>query len=50
MADSIDEGSSSVNKGLSSFTRSAFDALKAPALRDLTWKKSVHCGFIIVLI
>ena len=33
-----------INAGSSSFTRSVFDALKAPALRDLTWKRSVHCN------
>ena len=51
MADSIGEGSSSinegplsVNEGSSSSTRSAFDALKAPALSDLTRKRSVHCN------
>ena len=51
MAHSIGEGSSSVNEGpssviegLSSFMRSALDALKAPAVSDLTWKKSVHCN------
>ena len=30
-------------------SRSVFDALKAPALRDLTQKRSVHCGFIKLL-
>ena len=44
MAYSIGERSSSVNKGSSSFTRSMFDALKAPALSDLTRKRSVHCN------
>ena len=50
MAHSIGEGSSSVKEGLSSvnegspsFTRSVFDAVKAPALSDLTRKRSVHC-------
>ena len=38
------KGSSSVNEGLSSSTRSVFDALKAPALSDLTRKRSVHCN------
>ena len=51
MADSIGEGSLSVSKGSSSInkvwsssTRSVFDALKAPALSDLTQKRSVHCN------
>ena len=44
VADSIGEESSSVNEGSSSFTRSVFDALKAPTLSDLTWKRSVHCN------
>ena len=44
MADSIGEGSSSINVGSSSSTRSVFDALKAPALSDLTRKRSVHCN------
>ena len=44
MADSIGEGSSSVNEGLSSSTRSVFDVLKAQALSDLTRKRSVHCN------
>ena len=49
MADSIGEGSSSVNEGPSSVnegssssTKSVFDALKAPALSDLTRKRNVH--------
>ena len=41
---SIDKGPSSVNEGSSSSTRSVFDALKAPALSDLTRKRSVHCN------
>ena len=41
---SVNEGPSSVNEGSSSSTRSVFDALKAPALSDLTWKRSVHCN------
>ena len=51
MADSIGEGLSSVNKGPLSVnegssysTRSVIDALKAPALSDLTRKRSVHCN------
>ena len=40
---SVNEGPLSVNEGLSSSTRSVFDALKAPALSDLTRKRSVHC-------
>ena len=44
MADSIGEGSSSINKGSSSSTRSVFDSLKAQALSDLTRKRSVHCN------
>ena len=51
MADSIgerssrvNEGPSRVNEGLSSFMRSVFDALNAPALSDLTRKRSVHCN------
>ena len=40
------EGPSSVDEGSSSSTRSVFDALKAPALSDLTRKleRSVHCN------
>ena len=45
---SVNEGPSNVNEGSSSSTRSVFDALKAPALSDLTRKRSVH-GFDIVL-
>ena len=41
---SVNEGPLSVNEGLSSSTRSVFDALKAPALSDLTRKRSVHCN------
>ena len=51
MADSIGEGLSSANKGplsvnegLLSSMRSVIDALKAPPLSDLTWKRSVHCN------
>ena len=51
MADSIEqhgERSSSdtvdANKGSSSSTISLFDALKAPALSDLTRKRRVHCN------
>ena len=44
MADSIGEGSLSVNEGSSNSTGSVFDALKAPALSDLTRKRSVHCN------
>ena len=41
---SVNEGPPSVNEGSSSSTRSVFDALKAPALSDLTRKMSVHCN------
>ena len=41
---SVNEGPSSVIEGSSSSTRSVFDALKAPTLSDLTWKRSVHCN------
>ena len=44
MADSIGERPSSVNEESSSSTRSVFDALKAPALSDLTQKRSVRCN------
>ena len=53
MNDLIGEGSSSVNKGplsvnegSSSSMRFVIDALKAPALSDLTRKKSVHCNLL----
>ena len=40
---SVNKGPSSVNEGPSSSIRSVLDALKAPALSDLT-RKSVHCN------
>ena len=48
LANSSDEGPSSVNEGSSSSTRSVFDALKAPALSDLTRKRSVHCNLLSI--
>ena len=39
---SVNEGPLSVNEGLPSSTRSVFDVLKAPALSDLTRKRSVR--------
>ena len=44
MADLIGKRPSGVNEGSSSSTRSVFDAPKAPALSDLTQKRSVHCN------
>ena len=41
---STKEGPSTVTEGLSSSSRSVFDALKAPALSDLTRKRSVQCN------
>ena len=41
---SVNEGPSSLNEGFSSSMRSVFDALKAPALSDLTRKRSAHCN------
>ena len=41
---SVNERPSSVIEGSSSSTRFVFDALKAPTLSDLTWKRSVHCN------
>ena len=38
---SVSEG---VNEGLSSSTKSLFDALRAPPLSHLTRKRSVHCN------
>ena len=32
------------NVGLPSSTKTLFDALRAPALSDLTRKRSVHCN------
>ena len=53
MADSICEGSSSVNEGplsinegSSGSTRSVFESLKAPALSDLMQKRIVHCNLL----
>ena len=41
---SANKGPLSVNEGSSSSTRSVIDALKAPALSDLTRKRSVQCN------
>ena len=41
---SVNEGLSSVNEGSSSSKGFVFDALKIPALSDLTRKRSVHCN------
>ena len=38
------EEPSGVNEGLSSSTKSLFDALRAPPLSHLTQKRSVHCN------
>ena len=41
---SVSEEPSGVNEGLSSSTKSLFDALRAPPLSHLTRKRSVHCN------
>ena len=40
----VSEEPSGVNEGLSSSTKSLFDALRAPPLSHLTRKRSVHCN------
>jgi len=40
---SVHEEPSNVDKGLPSSTKTLLDALRAPALSDLTRKRSVHC-------